>query len=98
MVHLDQMDAGLVEFLVRYGWSMTDSGLTPKLMTQAAAPKELTELTVCQCHKSKCACKCVKAGLLCSPTCGCESDSGLCENTVSLEENMFDDSSESDYD
>ena len=39
----------------------------------------------------------MKAGLLCSPAWGCESDSGLCENTVSLEnqdeENMFDDSS-----
>ena len=94
------MDAGLVEFLVRYGWSMTDSGLTPTLMTQVAAPKELTKLTACQCQKCKCACKGVKAGLLCSPACGCESDSSLCENTVRLEnqdeENMFDDSSEDD--
>ena len=48
---------------VGYGWPMTDSKLTPKLMTQAAAPKELDELTVCQYKQSKCAsrsCKCVK--------------------------------------
>ena len=94
-MHLRQVDAGVVESLVRYGCSLTDSGLTPKLMTQSA----------CQCQKSKCSsrvCKCVKAGLLCSPTCGCESDSDLCKNTVSFEnqneENICDDSSDSDYD
>ena len=73
-------------------------------MTQAAAaPKELDELTVCQCKRSKLAsrsCKCVKADLLCSPACGCEGDSDLCKNTVSLDnqdkENMSDYSSESD--
>ena len=53
---------------------MADFGLTSKLMTQAAAPRDLDELTVCQWQQSKCAnsiCKCVKAGLLCSPACGC---------------------------
>ena len=39
-------------------------------------------------------CKCVKSGLLCSPACGCKSDSDICERTVSLEnqneENMSD--------
>ena len=73
-----------IESQVGYGWSMTDSELTPMLMTQAAAPKEFDELTVCQRQQSKCAscsCKCVKAGLLCSPECGCEVDSDLCENT-----------------
>ena len=77
-----------IESPVGYGWSITDSELSPKLMTEAAAPKELDELTVCQCKQSKCAfrsCKCVKADLLCSPACGCEGDSDLCENTVSLE-------------
>ena len=68
---------------VGYGWSMTDSESSPKLMTQAAAaPKKLDELTVCQCKQSKCAsrsCKRVKADLLCSPACGCEGDSDLCE-------------------
>ena len=92
-----------IESPVGYGWSMTDSQLSPKLMTQAAAPKELDELTVCQCKQSKCAsrsCKCVKADLLRSSACGCDSDSELCENTVSLEnqdeENMPDYSSDSD--
>ena len=40
----------------------------------------------------------MKLGLLCSPACGCKSDSDHFENTVSLEnqeeENMPDDSSE----
>ena len=36
---------------VENGWSMTDSGLTPSLMTQSMAPKELTELTICQCQQ-----------------------------------------------
>ena len=83
--------------MVAFDWSMTDSEVSPKLMTQAAAPKELGELTVCLCKQSKCAsrsCKCVKAELLCSPACDCECDSVLCENTVSLEnqdeENMSD--------
>ena len=44
----------------------------------------------------------MKAGLLCSPTCGCKSDSDHFENTVSLEyqdeEKMPDDSLDSDYD
>ena len=44
----------------------------------------------------------MKTGLLCSPACGCKSDSAHLENTVSLEnqdeDNMPDDSSESDYD
>ena len=91
-----------IESPVGYGWSMTDSELSPKLMSQAAAPKELDELTVCQCKQSKCtyrSCKCVKADLLCSPACGCEGDSDLGENTVSLEnqdeEHMSDYSSDS---
>ena len=66
---------------------MTDSGPIPKLMTQAAAPKEFNVLTVVQCQQSKSAsraCKYVKVGLLCSAACGCESDAGLCENIVSL--------------
>ena len=45
------MDAEGVESPVGYGWSMTDSGLMPKLMTQSAAPKELTILTMCQCQQ-----------------------------------------------
>ena len=72
-------------------------------MTQAAVPKELDELTVCQCKQSKLAsrsCKCVKADLLCSTVCGCGGDSDLCENTVRLdnqdEKNMSDYSSDSD--
>ena len=44
----------------------------------------------------------MKAGLLCSPACGCKSDSDHFENTVSLEnideKNMPGDSSDSDYD
>ena len=44
----------------------------------------------------------MKAGLLCSPACGCKSDSDHYENTVSLEtqdeENMSDDSSDNSYD
>ena len=74
-----------IDFPVGYGWSMTDSELSPK--TQAEAPKKLDELTLCQCKQSKCAsrsCKCVKADLLCSPACGCEGDSDLCENTVKV--------------
>ena len=51
---------------------------------------------------ASCACKYEKAGLLCSLACCCKSDSAPLENTVSLEnqdeENMSDDSSESDYD
>ena len=51
---------------------------------------------------ASCACKYGKAGLLCSPACGCKSDSAHLENTVSLEnqdeDNMSDDSSDSDYD
>ena len=43
----------------------------------------------------------MKVDILCLPACGCESDSGRCENTVSLEnqdeENMSGDSSDSDY-
>ena len=63
-----------VESSVGYGLSMADFGLTSKLMTQAAAPSDLDEMTVCQWQQSKCAnrvCKRVKAGLLCSPACGC---------------------------
>lgn len=77
-----------LESPVGHGWVKTEEGLIPELMTQAPAPKELTELTVCQCKLSKCssrACKCVKAGLLCSPACGCENDSELCQNIGSLE-------------
>ena len=44
-MHSGQMDAGIVESLARYGWSMTSSGITVKLITKAAAPKELTELS-----------------------------------------------------
>ena len=44
----------------------------------------------------------MKAGVLCSPACGCEGDSDPCADIVSLEdldgENMSDDSSDSDYD
>ena len=50
---LVKLDADVVESLVGYGWSLTDSGLTPKLMTQSTAPKELTELTICQCKELK---------------------------------------------
>ena len=43
----------------------------------------------------------MKLGLLCSPACGCKSDSDHFENTVSLEnpkeENMPDESSDSGY-
>ena len=92
-----------IESPVGYGWSMTDSELSPKLMTQAAAPKELDELIGCECKPSKCAscsCKCVKADLLCSPACCCEGDSYICENTVSLEnqdkENISNNSSDRD--
>ena len=38
-----------------HGWQMSDSHLIPVLMTQAPAPMELIELTVCQCKKSRCA-------------------------------------------
>ena len=43
--------AGVVESSVGYCWSMTDSGLKSKLMTQAAALKKLPELTMCQCQQ-----------------------------------------------
>ena len=46
-----EASAEVVESPVGYGLSMTDSGLTPKLMTQSTAPKELTELTICQCQQ-----------------------------------------------
>ena len=48
---LVKLDAEVVESPVGYGWSMSDSGLTPKLMTQSTAPQELTELTICQCQQ-----------------------------------------------
>ena len=88
VVHLGQIDAWVEESPVRYGWSLTDSGPTPKLMTQAAAPKKLNVLIVFQYQLSDCvsrACKCMKAGLLCLAACGCECDADLCENIVSLE-------------
>ena len=44
-----KLDAGVVESPVGYNWSVTDSGLTSKLMTQTAAPKELIKLTMCPC-------------------------------------------------
>ena len=83
--------AGVVVSSVRYGWSMTDSGLKSKLMTQATAI-----------NFAPFSCQYVKAGLLWSPACGCKSDSHHYENTVSLEnqdeENMSDDSSDNNYD
>ena len=48
---LVKLDAVVVESPVGYGWSMTDSGLPPKLVTQSNAPKELTKLTICQCQQ-----------------------------------------------
>ena len=69
-------------------WSMTEKGLVSELMTQAPAPKELTELTVYMCKQLKCssrACKCFKAGLSFSPACGCENDEEYCQNRSSLE-------------
>ena len=41
-------DARLVKLDAEVVESPADSGLTPKLMTQSVAPKELTELTMCQ--------------------------------------------------
>ena len=49
-----KLDAEEIESPVGYGWSMTDSGFTPKLMTQSTAPKELTKLTICQCQQLNC--------------------------------------------
>ena len=70
----------------QHGWN---EDYEPVLMTQAAAPAVLQELTVCNC-KSGClkVCGCRKVDLACTPACGCSSD---CNNVDETYDN-------SDYD
>ena len=80
---------------------ITVSCLIPVLMAQIPAQKAFIELTVCQCKKSKCetgACKCVKAGLSCSPACEYETDNELCKQIVNLENGETMDNVSSDRD
>ena len=65
------------------GWMISDIGLEPLLMTQDGAPKEIKELSSCECKKSKCSnkCSCKSLNMVCTEACLCQADNSLCENS-----------------
>ena len=52
-------------------------------MTQDSAPKEMSEMTTCNCKISRCStaqCVCRKVSLSCTSACLCEADDEICDN------------------
>lgn len=63
--------------ITNHGWHMTDTGCTVTFSTLTPAPKDLQELTSCNCKSSQCrssACSCRKKGLVCTESCRCTRD------------------------
>ena len=67
---------------IGHGWEVGEDGtLRPLLMSQAAAPSSVVELTTCNCDKSHCKgnCSCSNNGLSCTEACACMADES-CRN------------------
>ena len=65
------------------GWTVKDGDVEPVLMSQDSAPREITEMTTCNCKVTRCAtaqCVCKKVSLSCTSVCLCEADDEVCEN------------------
>ena len=65
------------------GWTVKDGNVEPVLMSQDSAPREITEMTTCNCKVTRCAtaqCVCKKVSLSCTSVCLCEVDDEVCEN------------------
>ena len=65
------------------GWTVTDDRVEPVLMTQDSVPREMAEVTTCNCKVSKCAmaqCVCRKVSLSCISACLCEANDDICDN------------------
>ena len=59
------------------GWDVNGMDIQTVLMTKEPAPKELIELTACNCKKSACgtrACTCRQNDLACTEFCACMAD------------------------
>ena len=64
-----------------HGWYLKDGEL---MMTQESGPKDLIELTICNCGTSKCGskrCKCASLNPKCTPSCGCDTQIISCLNS-----------------
>ena len=78
------------------GWQQKDGQYMPVRCLNTPAPQAVIELTKCAC-KTDCngvRCSCFKNGLPCTPLCKCYK--GVCDNQVSDEHDIHDDSDEDD--
>ena len=65
------------------GWTVKEGNVEPVLMAQDSAPREMDEMTTCNCKVSRCAtaqCVCRKVSLSCTSGCLCEADDEVCDN------------------
>ena len=80
---------------------MTSGIIEPVLMSQDSAPREMTEMTTCNCKVSRCAtaqCVCKRVSLSCTSVCLCEADDEVCENCRQEDEVDSDDEDSDSYD
>ena len=65
-----------------HGWKIEDKALKPVLMNKDTAPRDILELTTCNCKKSesRSRCSCNINGLSCTEACFCMADVESCRN------------------